>query len=130
MNRPPWIIIAVVLVAGFVQPAYLCCQNDPSKKPETGNVYRLGSEGVTPPRAIHTVDPTYDDASRKAKIRGTVVLTIIVTPEGNPKSIRIAKSLSPSLDQRALEAVAQWKFRSRNQRRQAGCDPGRYPSDL
>src|SRR5260221_314267 len=120
MNRPPWIIIAVVLVAGFVQPAYPCCQNDPSKKPETGNVYRLRSEGVTPPRAIHTVDPTYDDASRKAKIRGTVILTIIVTPEGNPKSIRIAKSLSPSLDQRAMEAVSPGEVPPPNTR-QARC---------
>jgi periplasmic protein TonB len=110
MNRPPLLIIGVVLAASLVQPASLRCQNDPSKRPETEIVYRLGRDGVTPPRAIYRVDPTYDDASRKAKISSAVVLTIIVTPDGNPKSIRIAKSLSPSLDQRAIEAVAQWKF--------------------
>jgi periplasmic protein TonB len=38
------------------------------------------------------------------------VLWLIVDPEGNPRDIKVAHSLNPGLDQKAVEAVRQWKF--------------------
>ena len=55
-------------------------------------------------------DPTYDEASRKAKLNGFVVLSLVVTPEGNTKDIKVTKSLSPGLDRKSIEAVSKWKF--------------------
>jgi periplasmic protein TonB len=109
--KPPLLPIAITLVACLVQPIHLLCQNDSAKdssQPE--KVYKVGRDRVSPPRVIYRVDPTYDDAARKAKLNGFVVLTLIVTPDGDPKDIRIAKSLSPGLDKKSIEAVSQWKF--------------------
>jgi TonB family protein len=66
--------------------------------------------GVTPPRAIYAPDPEYADAARKAKILGTVVLSLVVSAAGLPEHIRVAKSLDPGLDQEAVDAVKKWKF--------------------
>jgi TonB family protein len=111
MNRHRLLVTVVTLVACFVQPAFLLCQNDSSNtSSETEKVYHVGDDAVKPPRVIHQVDPSYDEASRKAKLNGHVVLTFIVQPDGKPRDIRVVKSLSPGLDQKSIEAVSKWKF--------------------
>jgi len=74
----------------------------------TERVYRVGY-GVTSPRVIHRVDPVVERA-RRAEEQGIVRLWLIVTKEGEPKDIKVAKSLSRELDQKAIDAVSQWKF--------------------
>jgi len=111
MNRFRQLACAFALAACLMHPAFLFCQNDAAKdSSETDKVYHPGDDGLTPPRAIYTVDPTYDDASRRAKLNGYAVLTLVVTRDGTPKEIRITKSLSPSLDKRSIEAVSKWRF--------------------
>jgi len=65
---------------------------------------------VTPPHPTYQPNPEYDDASRKAKVQGVVVLSMIVTKEGRTANLKIKKSLTPALDQKAIEAVSRWRF--------------------
>jgi TonB family protein len=65
---------------------------------------------VTPPRAIYDPDPDYSDAARKAKYQGSVLLWLVVGPEGRPHSIRIQRSLGMGLDEKAVAAVSTWHF--------------------
>jgi TonB family protein len=45
------------------------------------------------------------------RIQGTVVLEVIVTSDGCPSQIRVARSLDRGgLDEEAVSAVAQWRF--------------------
>ncbi|HYE26377.1 MAG TPA: energy transducer TonB [Clostridia bacterium] len=74
-----------------------------------GGVFRVGG-GVSAPRALDTPDPEYSEEARKAKYQGTVVLWLIVGPDGNPRDVKIARSLGMGLDQKAIEAVRRWKF--------------------
>ncbi len=74
-----------------------------------GGVYRVGG-GVSAPRAIYDPDPEYSDEARKAKCQGTVLLWLIVGPDGKPRDIRVQQSLGMGLDERAVEAVRKWKF--------------------
>jgi len=74
-----------------------------------GGVFRIGG-GVSPPRALSTPDPEYSEEARKAKYQGTVVLWLIVDANGRPRDIRVARSLGMGLDQKAMEAVRNWKF--------------------
>jgi len=74
-----------------------------------GGVYRVGG-GITAPRPLYQPDPEYTEEARKAKFQGIVVLWLIVTPDGRTKDIRISRSLGMGLDQKAVEAVRQWKF--------------------
>jgi TonB family protein len=88
--------------------------------PGGDRVYRVG-RGITAPRAKYAPDPKYSDGARNARLQGTTVLLAIVTPEGKPTAISIQRSLGVGLtdklrpfgyqlDQRAVEAVSQWKF--------------------
>jgi TonB family protein len=74
-----------------------------------GGVFRVGG-GVSAPRALQTPDPEYSEEARKAKYQGTVVLWLIVDPSGRPQNVKVARSLGMGLDQKAIEAVRQWKF--------------------
>ena len=52
------------------------------------DVFRLGGAGITPPQLIYRVEPEYTDAARKSK-----------------------RPVGLGLDEKAPEAVLQWKFR-------------------
>ncbi len=74
-----------------------------------GGVFRVGG-GVSAPRAVSTPDPEYSEEARKAKYQGVVVLWLIVGPDGKPRDVRVARPLGMGLDQKAVEAVKNWKF--------------------
>lgn len=74
-----------------------------------GGVFRVGG-GVSAPRALDTPDPEYSEEARKAKYQGVVVLWLIVDQSGKPRDIKVSRSLGMGLDQKAVEAVRNWKF--------------------
>ena len=74
-----------------------------------GGVFKVGG-GVSAPRAVFTPDPEYSEEARKAKYQGTCVLWLIVGPDGHPRDVKVARSLGMGLDQKAIEAVKNWKF--------------------
>lgn len=74
-----------------------------------GGPYRVGG-GVSAPRILYAPDPEYSEEARKAKYQGTVVLWVVVGPDGRPRDIRVQRSLGLGLDEKAMEAVRTWKF--------------------
>ena len=75
-----------------------------------GGVYRIGG-GVSAPSVLSKVEPEYSDEARKAKWQGTVVVSVIVDELGRPRNVRVQRSLGLGLDQKAVEAVSQWRFK-------------------
>ncbi|HXT64857.1 MAG TPA: TonB family protein [Pyrinomonadaceae bacterium] len=59
---------------------------------------------------IYRVEPDYTPDARDKQIEGTVVLGLTVGHDGLPQSIQIKKSLFPSLDESAVNAVRKWRF--------------------
>ena len=72
-------------------------------------VYRVGN-GVTAPKLIFKIEPSYDEGDRAAAIAGTVVLSVEIGPDGKARNMSVVRSLTPGLDQKAMEAVTQWQF--------------------
>jgi TonB family protein len=72
-------------------------------------VYEIGSD-IKSPKEIFAPNPPYAESARKAKVQGNVVLGLVVTPEGSTGDIEVCRSLDAALDQKAIEAVGQWKF--------------------
>jgi protein TonB len=77
---------------------------------DQGNVFMPGKGGVTAPVPIYDPDPDYSDAARRAKYQGSVILWLVVGPDGRPRDLRVQRSLGMGLDEKALAAVSQWKF--------------------
>jgi protein TonB len=74
-----------------------------------GGVYRPGG-AVTSPRVVKQVKPAYTSEALLDSIQGTVVLEAVVTRDGCTSQIRVVRSLDAGLDERAVSAVAQWRF--------------------
>jgi protein TonB len=75
-----------------------------------GGVYRVGG-GVTAPALLFKKEPEYSEEARKAKYQGTVLLYIEVDPSGKATNMKVVRSLGLGLDEKAMEAVRQWKFK-------------------
>lgn len=74
-----------------------------------GGVFHVGG-GVSPPRPIYRPDPEFSEEARKAKYQGVCTLGMIVGTDGRPTNIRVLGSLGMGLDEKAIEAVKNWKF--------------------
>ena len=76
-----------------------------------GGVFTPGVDGVSPPTVIFQVEPQYSDEARKAKLSGVVILELIVDTSGRARDIRVRSGAGMGLDEKAVEAVAQWRFK-------------------
>jgi TonB family protein len=74
-----------------------------------GGPYRPGS-GVEPPRLLKEVRADYTDEARRANVTGEVVLEIVVRRDGSVGDVKIMQRLGAGLDQKAVQAVRQWRF--------------------
>ena len=74
-----------------------------------GGPYRPGS-GITPPSLLREVKPDYTEDARRRGIEGDVVLEIVVRSDGTVGDVRLLQGLGAGLDQRAIDAVRQWRF--------------------
>ena len=63
------------------------------------------------PKLLSSPEPEYSDEARRAKFQGVCVLSLIVGEDGLPRDIRVARSLGMGLDEKAIEAVKQWRFK-------------------
>ena len=62
------------------------------------------------PRVDAREEPEYTDDARIARHQGSVLLQITIDREGRPRRFRLLRSLGLGLDEKAVEAVRQWKF--------------------
>jgi TonB family protein len=74
-----------------------------------GGTYRPGS-GILPPRLLHEVKADYTEDGRRRGLSGDVVLEIVVRRDGSVGDVRVLHGLGAGLDERAVEAVRQWRF--------------------
>jgi TonB family protein len=81
-----------------------------SATPGPDGVYRIGG-GVSAPVPTFQTQPQYTEEARRAKISGTVVLSLVVGDDGKPRDIKVIQSLGYGLDEKAIEAVEKWTFR-------------------
>jgi protein TonB len=74
-----------------------------------GGAFMVGN-GVSAPRALFAPDPEYSEEARKARWQGTCVVWVVVGPDGRTHEMRVQRSLGLGLDEKAMEAVKQWRF--------------------
>jgi protein TonB len=74
-----------------------------------GGPYRPGS-GVEPPRLLREVKADYTDEARRRGLTGNVLLEIVVRRDGSVGEVTVLRGLGAGLEQRAIEAVHQWRF--------------------
>jgi TonB family protein len=100
------VVTTIALVGGVATAAALSVDVAPQSK-ET--IYHVGN-GVTPPVLTHSVDAEFSKKAKDAKYQGVSVVSLVVDAHGMPQHVRTVKKLGMGLDEKAIEAVRQYRF--------------------
>ena len=76
-----------------------------------GGHFHVGRDGIGEPVCLYCPQPPYTDEARKARFQGTVLVEITILPDGRTAECRVVKGLGMGLDEKALEAVRQYRFK-------------------
>ena len=100
-----WLLVPLFLIvhAGFPILAAPAPQVASGEEP----VVAMGP-GVTPPRV--TRQPQPEHPSKGFRISGTVLISVVVSSNGEPREPKVVKSLEKDIDQSAVDAVMKWQF--------------------
>ena len=97
-------LIAVIVVTAVVPASVL------AQEARGGTVYTIGN-GVSAPVLVKEVKPQYTPDAMRARIQGVVTLECIVRTDGTVGDATVKNGLNPELDQEAIKAVGQWRFK-------------------
>jgi len=75
-----------------------------------GGPKRIGG-GVSAPQVIYSVEPEFSEEARKAKFAGNVLVNLWVDTNGLPSHVRVVRGVGMGLDEKAIEAVKQYRFK-------------------
>jgi len=75
-----------------------------------GGPRRIGG-GVSAPVLIYSVEPEFSEEARKAKVAGNVLVNLWVDTQGNPSHVHVIRGVGMGLDEKAAEAVRQYRFK-------------------
>jgi TonB family protein len=64
----------------------------------------------TGPEPLRRVAPEWTPEAKIARLEGTAILTGIIDADGVPRDMRVTRSVGLGLDEKALAAIAQWRF--------------------
>jgi protein TonB len=67
--------------------------------------------GMTRPEIVRQVQPRYTEVARQSGTQGTVVVEAIIDEQGRVTNVRILRGLPMGLDQAAVDAIQQWRFK-------------------
>jgi protein TonB len=68
------------------------------------------SQGVTKGLLIQKIQPQYPVLAKAARVQGDVVLSAIISKEGNIENLQLVSG-HPMLVPAAIETVKQWRYR-------------------
>ena len=60
---------------------------------------------------IFSVEPEFSEEARKAKVAGNVLVNLYVDQQGRPSHVHVIRGVGMGLDEKAVEAVKQYKFK-------------------
>lgn len=84
---------------------------EPTETPARSGAPTPAEDSVdTPPKILSVVKPVYPPFALRAKIRGIVILRILVGETGTPLDIAVIKDVGGGLTEAAVLAVRRWKF--------------------
>jgi len=75
-----------------------------------GGLKRIGG-GVSAPVLLYSPEPEFSEEARKAKAQGNVLVNLWVGADGLPSHVHVVRGVGMGLDEKAVEAVKQYKFK-------------------
>jgi hypothetical protein len=67
--------------------------------------------GEEPPKIVHVIDPDIHDDALVQKFKGSIQVAMVIDIQGYPKDLWITGPAGGGLDERAAQAVRQYRFK-------------------
>jgi len=64
-----------------------------------------------PPGVTYRTDAQYTNEARRAHVNASAVVSVVVREDGTPGEVIVVRRAGFGLDEKAIESVAQWKFK-------------------
>jgi TonB family protein len=71
----------------------------------------MGAAGQSAPFVVTKPKPGYTAEARLAKLEGSVLLSLVVGADGQPRDVHVVRPLGLGLDEEAVENVRAWQFK-------------------
>lgn len=102
------------IVGGYIgnTPGVLSQTPQPGTTPQLKAVQRVRvSQGVSQGLLVSRVQPIYPEEAKAAGAQGSVVMGAIIGKDGAVQNLHVITSASPLLNQAAIDAVKQWRYK-------------------
>lgn len=73
-------------------------------------IYKVGGH-ISAPQIKHRVTAQYTEEAQRANYQGVCLIGLIVNAQGDPVNIHVVRPLGMGLDENAIEAIRQYKFK-------------------
>ena len=73
-------------------------------------IHKVGGH-ISAPEVKHRVPAQYTDEAKRANYEGVCLIGLIVNAQGNPVNVHVVRPLGMGLDEKAIEAIKQYKFK-------------------
>jgi periplasmic protein TonB len=83
----------------------------PGSGGNTGGGVRHPGGGISAPQVLFQPEPEFSEEARRAKVSGNVEVYLWVDEHGNPSHVRVVRGIGMGLDEKAVEAVRQYRFK-------------------
>jgi TonB family protein len=109
--------VAAPIVVGLIKAPLATAQATQANRESASSnfadqqqIYHVG-DGVSAPKIIFAPDPQFSDEALRAKYQGVCVVWLIVDAQGKPQDVKVVRRLGMGLDEKAIEAVKQYRFK-------------------
>ena len=81
------------------------------ERKDLGEIPPLGTADLKPPELIERIEPVYTEEARIGRHEGEVAMVVEIDAEGRPQNFEMLRTVGLGLDENAIEAVRQWRFK-------------------
>jgi TonB family protein len=111
MRRQFAVALLTLLPVPFAVAQQPTPPSDPTAPTQANEpIYKVGGQ-ISAPQVKHRVTAQYTDEAKRANSQGVCLIGLIVNAQGNPVNVHVVRSLGMGLDEKAIEAIRQYKFR-------------------
>ena len=100
----------MTLLFGFLSVICSFAQSPASSPAAKDDVKVGGKGGVSIPKCVYCPAAEFTPKARKAKIQGTVSLSVVVGADGLVRDATVTKGLGYGLDESAVNTVKKWRL--------------------
>jgi len=94
-----------------LEAALAACQTPVAQSDRGETIYKVGENGVQPPRALNNVEAEFSPEARAKQVNGRCSVSMIVDTNGLPRDVEVVHCTDPEFLKSTTDAVEKYRFK-------------------